>query len=70
MKMWLNCGSNDVDDLEFEKDTDFGFTVEFDNGERVEITYEPDIAKGDEKMVTCSMFNKNDTLLQRRVVRN
>lgn len=68
MKMWLNCGSSDVEDLEFEKDTDFGFVVEFDNGERAEITFEPDIT-GDPNevhMVRCSMYAREDGPLLKR----
>jgi len=72
MKIFLNIGTAEIFDpaLEPDHESEFAFTVEFDNGERAEITFEPDIT-GDPNevhMVRCSMYAREDGPLLKREI--
>lgn len=56
MKMHLNFGSVEVPLMDETQDTDFGFTVEFDDGTRFEATFEA----GEGEPVTVSIFDAED----------
>lgn len=68
MKMLLNVGTAEIfePELEIDQDSDFGFTVVFDNGARIEMSHEAHEPVNGQ--VTISSYDEHDRLVHRKHV--